>query len=309
MHIFVYTPFVLALVVVALSRTGVGRLSPRPGAWALTVTAVALGVSTVGALMLLAFPLAARIPLVAELGQWQAHSVAQRTPVPVWLSTVAMVAVAWLGWRAVRELHRLGRECHEVVCAQARLAECGSGEVIVIDEAVPRAHAVSRTITRQGRVVVTSAMLDLLDDEERAAVVAHERAHLRHGHGAFLAVMRMSSALSPLLAPMRRDLDFALERWADEDAARATHRAVIASALAKAAIATIHTVAARGSLAAIHLHTHAVTERVTALLDGRALRSRLAWVFPVLATVAAASLLWAMRDTELLFEAVRAWPR
>lgn len=29
---------------------------------------------------------------------------------------------------------------------------------------------------RQGRVVVTVAMLEPLDDEERAAVVAHERA-------------------------------------------------------------------------------------------------------------------------------------
>jgi CHASE2 domain-containing sensor protein len=57
----------------------------------------------------------------------------------------------------------------------------------------------------------------------------------------------------------------------------------------------------------LQLHAHAVTERVSALLDEPRLRSRLAWVLLALATVAAASLAWAMHDTERFFEAVRLW--
>jgi hypothetical protein len=57
------------------------------------------------------------------------------------------------------------------------------------------------------------------------------------------------------------------------------------------------------------LHAHAVPERITALLDDEPRRSRLAWAFVAVATVAALSLLWAMHDTERFFEAVRLWQR
>jgi Zn-dependent protease with chaperone function len=306
MHSIVFLPFVLSVVVVVLSRLGVNRLQPRAAAWGITVTAVALSVSTAGALVLLACPLPARLPFVAALGRWQPDSIASRTPVPVWLSTVGLLALAWLGWRLVRELRRLGCDFSDVVAAHADLAQCGVGEVVVVEADVPRAHAVSRTLTRRGRVVVTTAMLELLDDEERAAVVAHERSHLRHGHGAFRAVMQLAIASNPLLAWMRRDLQFALERWADEDAASVTHRTVIASALAKAAIAVLH-ITEHGVAPAMHLHTHAVPERVTALLDEPPSRTRLAWAFLGLGTIAALSLAWAMHDTERFFEAVRLW--
>jgi Zn-dependent protease with chaperone function len=306
MRSVVFAPFVLSVVVVVLSRLGVNRLPPRVAAWAITAAGVALAVTTVGAAVVLACPLPARLPFIAALGGWRPDSVALRSPVPVWLSMVALGAIAWLGRRVLLECRRLGREFGDVVAAQAELAHCGRGEVVVVDGTVPRAHAVSRTVMRRGRVVVTTAMLDLLDDDERAAVIAHERAHLRHGHGAFLTVMRLAAALNPLLAPMRRDLQYALERWADEDAAAVTHRTVMASALAKAAIATLH-VATGWAAAPMHLHAYAVTERVSALLDGPAKRSRLAWALVAVALIAAASLGWALHDTERFFEAVRVW--
>jgi hypothetical protein len=111
----------------------------------------------------------------------------------------------------------------------------------------------------------------------------------------------------PLLVPMRRDLQFAVERWADEEAAAVTHRTVIASALAKAAMAILRLAEGRVAPPAMHLHTYAVTERVSALLDEPAQRSRLAWAFFAVAMIAAASLAWAMHDTERFFEAVRLW--
>src|SRR5205085_6704337 len=143
---------------VALSRLGVNRLRPRAAAWAITAAAVALAVSTVGAAVLLACPLPARLPFVAALGRWQPDSVARRSPVPVWASTVALVGLGWLGWRAVRECRRLGREVGQIVAAQAELASCGGGEVVVVNVALPGAHAVPRTVSRRGRVVITTAM-------------------------------------------------------------------------------------------------------------------------------------------------------
>jgi hypothetical protein len=50
-----------------------------------------------------------------------------------------------------------------------------------------------------------------------------------------------------------------------------------------------------------------VAERVTALLEEPQQGARLAWAFLGVAVVAAASLLWAMHDTERFFEAVRIW--
>jgi len=202
MHTVVYAPLLLSGLVVVLSRIGVRRLPPRGAAWAISVAAAALAASTVGAVALLAFPLAARIPVIAAFGGWDPRSVAARTPVAIWLSTLAWAAVAVLAWRVARELVTLGREFADVTGAQSQLRRFGAGEVIVIDEAVPRAHAVSPTFTCRGRVLVTTAMLDLLDDPERAAVVAHERAHLRRRHGVFLAVMRLTAALNPRRSPL-----------------------------------------------------------------------------------------------------------
>jgi Zn-dependent protease with chaperone function len=309
MRSIVYAPFVLSVLAVALTRTGVNRLTPRVGAWAISVAAVTLALSGVGALLVLACPLPAQLPFIASLGRWQPHSVAASSPTPRWLSLVALVGVALLVGRAVRELRRLGLELAQLAGAQAELAGCGTGEVVIVDSAAPHAHAVSRTLTRRGRVVVTSGLFAVLDDEERAAVVAHERAHLRHGHSAFLAAVRLAATLNPLLRPLRPDLHYVLERWADEDAAAVTHPSVIASALAKAALAIRQTATPPALPVALPLHTHAVARRVAALLDDPRERSRRAWVLLALAAIAAASLGWAMHDTERFFEAVRLWHR
>lgn len=55
-------------------------------------------------------------------------------------------------------------------------------------------------------------MLELLDADERVAVMAHERAHLRQGHTVFMAVARLAAAMNPLLAGVAADMAFVLER-------------------------------------------------------------------------------------------------
>lgn len=307
MHSIVYLPFALTVVVVALSRSATRRLPPRAAAWATSIAVGAVALSTVGALGLLGCPLLARLPLVAHVGRWRPAAIAVHSPVPAWLSITSLATLAVLAWRTVAELLSLRRQIADVVETHAQLAGHAVGDFIVVDDSTPRAHAVSRTITQRGRVIVSTAMLDLLDEEERAAVVAHERAHLRHAHGAFVAVAAIAVALNPVLGPVRVDLRFALERWADEDAAATTSRTVTASALAKAALATLRMANARAAgFAALQLHAHAVTERVSALLtDQLPRRARLAWALIATAVLAAAALAWAAHDTEHFFEAVR----
>lgn len=89
-----------------------------------------------------------------------------------------------------------------------------------------------------GRVVISTAMLALLDDEERAVVLAHEHAHGVHRHDRYLLLATLTSALFPPLGHLSPRLQFGLERRADEDAARAADgdRRLVARTIAKVAV-------------------------------------------------------------------------
>ncbi len=143
MHTVVYLPFILTAVVVALSRLAAHRLAPRAGAWAITLAVSAVTLCTVGALGLLAFPLLARVPLIAHLGRWRPTAVAVHTPVPAWLSIFAIAALGVVAWRSAQQLRSLANQLGEVSQAHAELARYGTGELVVMDDVMPRAHAVS----------------------------------------------------------------------------------------------------------------------------------------------------------------------
>ncbi|PYC61400.1 M56 family peptidase, partial [Streptomyces tateyamensis] len=70
---------------------------------------------------------------------------------------------------------------------------------------------------------------------ERAALLAHERAHLRARHHLFLAAAEYAAVLHPALRRLRGPLGYHLERWADESAARSVgDRALTARAVGRA---------------------------------------------------------------------------
>jgi Zn-dependent protease with chaperone function len=179
--------------------------------------------------------------------------------------------------------------------------------VIVVDDPVPQAHALGVGVLGLGRIVVSSGLLRLLDADERNAVIAHEHAHLDQHHALLVTVSRLSAALNPLLVPIADDLRFALERSADEAAAATTSRDALASGIAKAALATVHTSRIAGG--AFALHRQAVADRVAALLAEPTERTRPAWALVAVAAVAAAAVAWALHDTERFFEAARLWSR
>jgi hypothetical protein len=79
----------------------------------------------------------------------------------------------------------------------------------------------------------------------------------------------------------------------------------VASALARAALGVLRTdpAAPRG----LTFERHRVTDRVVAMLEPPAQRTRPAWGLLAIAVAAALALAWATHDTERFFEAVRLW--
>jgi Zn-dependent protease with chaperone function len=274
--------------------------------WAITGSSVALAVSTVGALVVLASPLPAQVSPIAHAGRWRPGAVASHTPIPWTVSAVALVVLAFLARRVLRE----GRALVEEFRTAAQLARAARwrGDVVVLDDRAPYAHAVGLGVTGRGTILLSASLLALLDEEEQAAVIAHERSHLRQRHTLFSAAMRVAVALDPLLLGADRDLQFVLERAADEVAADETDRTVVASALAKAALAMLERVPPPAS-AGFAFHRHGLADRVAAMLDEPNRRARPVWALVAVTVVAALALAWATHDTERFFEAVRLWSR
>jgi Zn-dependent protease with chaperone function len=293
----VYVPFAISLVAAVLAPEVSRRMAPRVAAWGITAAALVLAASTSAALALLAFTGFGQIPQVAEQGRWSIGALRAADPVSRGtaevcgvLLGVAAVSLAVTGYQRIRLLVAARRACDRMN-PHTTLA--------VIDDPVPHAYALPG---RPGRVVLSTGMLRTLGPEERRAVLAHENAHLHHRHHRFVLALHLAAALNPLLRPLRTAGAFALERWADEEAAGViTDRRTVARALGVAALA-----AAQPPAAALAAAVGPVPRRVAALLappKGR----RTLWL--VAGTVAlllcVASLAEAAHDTELIFEAAK----
>lgn len=87
---------------------------------------------------------------------------------------------------------------------------------------------------RNPRIIFTSAAIARLDDDQTAAVIAHERAHLRGRHDVVLALFDGLARAFPGLASMKlagRDVPKLLEMRADDVALLRNGRLALASAL------------------------------------------------------------------------------
>jgi hypothetical protein len=156
---------------------------------------------------------------------------------------------------AVRGQWRWYRRVHAQLDEHSR-----EGGVVVLPGAEPVAFAIPG---RGGRIAVSSGMLAALSAGERAALLHHERAHLRLRHPGYAGAVVLAAALNPFVRPLAAAARFAMERWADEAAAsRVGDRRVVATAVAKAALAD------RGPAAyALAAGGGPVPQRVRALLD------------------------------------------
>jgi hypothetical protein len=88
-----------------------------------------------------------------------------------------------------------------------------------------------------GQIVISTAMVDMLDDIERGIVLAHERAHARHRHDRYLLIAELAAAAVPPLRAISRRVTYSIERWADDIAAAACgDRRLVAATLGRVAL-------------------------------------------------------------------------
>ncbi|MDA8284852.1 MAG: M48 family metalloprotease [Actinomycetota bacterium] len=118
-----------------------------------------------------------------------------------------------------------GRRIHRSTRVEPWLGEhtrLGRHELVVL----PRDELVALSVDcHGGQVVVSSGLVGVLRHDELDVVLAHEAAHLDHGHQRYLtlaSVVRHGLAFFPLTARSVTALVVALERWADEVAVATT---------------------------------------------------------------------------------------
>lgn len=192
------------------------------------------------------------------------------------LCAVLGVAVLLAAWRPVRHGVRMARSRRRAATFRSH----GSGGVLLVRDPVPEAFAVPGGA---GVVVVTTGLRDALSPTEFSAVLRHEFAHLRFHHHVFVQLVELAASLNPLLRRWCGAVRFAVERHADECAAR-SGREVASRALAKVAVLSA---SSRGSTPfglGIGGDAEAVVRRVMALREPRPPRQR---VVPVLAAMLA----------------------
>ncbi|MFI5958690.1 M56 family metallopeptidase [Cryptosporangium sp. NPDC051539] len=215
-------PWVEGALVGLLAPRLARRVHPGTATWCLTLVAVGVAAAT-------AIGVAAAAVAIARPALWDVPvdpdklAVLLLVGLPLLAAAAAVVPVAW---SAVRDL----------LAAQGtwRRAKPVNG-VLIVDDPDPEAYAVPG---RPGLVVMHTGLLDALGPVEQRVVLAHERAHLDRRHYVHVLLVRVATWLNPLLRPLTASISEQVERWADEDAARAVDdRTVAARAIAKAALA------------------------------------------------------------------------
>ncbi|KUH85476.1 MULTISPECIES: M56 family metallopeptidase [unclassified Mycobacterium] len=164
------------------------------------------------------------------------------------LALTAMVAIhtARRVIISLRNTRRCNREHADAVRIVGRPTAHNGVVVITADQ--PTAYCVSGS--GRNAIVVTTAALELLDAAGLAAVLAHERAHLRGRHHHIIATLNaLSAALTrlPLMRAAARSVPALLEMRADDAATRQYGRAPLMASLLT--LSTRHSVPA-GALAA-----------------------------------------------------------
>ncbi len=229
------------------------HIRPSTAARAITMLAVVSALSTLWTLL-----------LVASANIVQLHGVAERLS---WCSKLLIAhrgTMSPFGVGAIVALVAIAFSAMRVFVRQRRLrAPTGQTDLAIVRSDVPTAFALPGQLGHHGQVVVSTGMLRSLAPEERRALLAHERAHLRCHHHRFVRLTQLAGAAVPWLMPLYRRVRYATERWADEEAVREVgSRAVVARAIARAALAQTG-----GVEAALGIADTGVVQRVESLLS------------------------------------------
>ncbi|MET7339445.1 M48 family metalloprotease [Nonomuraea sp. NPDC005650] len=233
----VWSPLVVNLVLGLLGPWITRTLPPGMAVRLVPIAMVVVAMGTGTVLTTLGFLSFAQVPEVARLGSWSAGRLGAEQPWPVAAEAMAGICAVLLLAAGLQVTVGVVRELVGVA-GTARQLIPGPDGVVIVPDAVPDAYTLPALPGTSARVVVTTAMLRALDDEESRVLFAHEAAHVSGRHHLYIQMAHLASAANPFLRPTARAVLFAVERAADEAAARRLgDRRLVARALARAALA------------------------------------------------------------------------
>lgn len=155
-------------------------------------------------------------------------------------SFVALGVAAWIAVALHAEVQATRREraAHRQALALVATHDDRWG-VAVLDHPAPAAYSLPG---RPSHVVITAGAVAALDEEQIAAVLAHERAHLAGRHHLLLAtaaVLARAAPWVPLFRDSSTEVARLVELLADDAAASSNRPHRLASALATLALTTV----------------------------------------------------------------------
>jgi hypothetical protein len=256
--LFALVPLLVGLAGARYGRRIAARLVPSVAVLLLTILALSVALATGFVLCLAAVVAVAELPASSWIGHWSADTLRDNIPIPPGAGIAAGAVAVLLAGSAVLRVVRVVGNTRRVQHLARELRPRADG-LVVLDDPGVAAYAIAG---RHGRIVVSTGMLRLLTGPQRRALLAHEAAHLRYHHQAYVQLGHLAAAANPLMRPVARAIEFGVERWADEVAAREIgDRTTVARALVAAALG--HARTPRGALAGAGQH---VLERVGTLL-------------------------------------------
>ncbi|MGH1503777.1 MAG: M56 family metallopeptidase [Acidimicrobiales bacterium] len=225
----VLVPLVVAVVAALCLSAVSARLPGRRAARLLVASVVAIGVVAWAAAWSLAVAYLAHVEWATGVIRWcrislgaGAHALGTHASPPSLLGMLSML----VGTLISAQFVVVGLRWH-------RSKGAHDDEVRVVEDDRPVAFAEPGA---RGSVVVTTGLLATLPPPERRAVLAHELSHRRNRHDRYLVIAAVAAAI-PGLGPVGGALRTALERWADEDAARQVgNPEIVAAAIARLAL-------------------------------------------------------------------------
>jgi beta-lactamase regulating signal transducer with metallopeptidase domain len=239
-------------------------LTPQTATRLISVVGFATTLASGFVLSVVCFDFLAQLPPVAAAEAWSTDSLNVNAPIPLAVGLLAILGVIAAAGRAARRVTRVTHDLWSSLLT-CRALSPGRDDLVVIQDDTPDAYALPGL--GGGRVVVTSAMLSALDEDEARALIAHEASHLRHHHHAYIALAELAAAANPLIRCVPTVIRLSVERWADEDAARSTgDRRLTARSVARAGLVTLQTPRAQRSGAALAMTGSPVSQRARALL-------------------------------------------
>jgi hypothetical protein len=214
------SPMLVALGVVALATSLHRRLPPR-----LTTrfVSIALALAVSAAALVVAAAFLAHVPIVGIGFEWCAQAFGLHGSVSPWFGVPVVMLVVWGVLRTIKLVRQ-----HRSLCAHDERS------IRLARSDVPYAVTLPG---RAGQIVISTAMVDLLDDDERRIVIAHEQAHARYRHDRYLLAAELAAAALPPLRALAKRVAYSIERWADEATAAACgDRRLVAVTLGKVAL-------------------------------------------------------------------------